>query len=559
MARAPARVFAWLTTVLALASCSGSTGNGRAVEPPARQRLTLFFTTELKGQLEPCGCTSDPLGDMARWAALIGEARRRGEAVLYMDGGSTLFEQSTLTASRAGQERLTADLMASALTALAPTAIGFGPTDLADGAKGTRLPRMAANLDAHDVAIAPSRVVDAGGVKVGVFGVVSPRALGGLGVAAGDPVASAKQQIAALRQDGARIVVGLLHMPRTEARDLVRDAPGIDFALVGADAPDPTAGGRKVAIAPDKVGATWLIEPASKGQVVSRVDIALGAGDGMADALGAARIAPLEAEVDALAKDVAGWKAAADADPAFVAQKQAELDAARAKVAALKQKPIQPPATGSYFTLAQIEIKKALACDAGLVAQKRALDRAIGEANLAAAKGVKPPVPAKGAAGYVGSGECEMCHASQVELWSKTKHAQAWETLEAVGKQLDLDCVGCHLTGWDKPGGSNLAFNEALRDVQCEACHGPGSLHVESNGQRRETLTRSPPAELCSGSCHTPEHSDTFAFDAYLRDVVGEGHGAARRAALGDGPTGHALRSAALAKAGKAIGAGCPK
>ena len=44
-----------------------------------------------------------------------------------------------------------------------------------------------------------------------------------------------------------------------------------------------------------------------------------------------------------------------------------------------------------------------------------------------------------------------------------------------------------------------------------------------------------------------PEHSDTFAFAPYLRDILGPGHGRSAAAKLGSGPTGHAeLRSAAL-------------
>jgi hypothetical protein len=42
----------------------------------ARRRLTIFYTAEIHGTPEPCGCTSDPLGDVARYAALV--ARRRG-------------------------------------------------------------------------------------------------------------------------------------------------------------------------------------------------------------------------------------------------------------------------------------------------------------------------------------------------------------------------------------------------------------------------------------------------------------------------------------------------
>src|SRR5690606_20130393 len=124
------------------------------------------------------------------------------------------------------------------------------------------------------------------------------------------------------------------------------------------------------------------------------------------------------------------------------------------------------------------------------------------------------------------------CHMAAVEFWKKTRHAGAWETLEKVGKQFDLDCTGCHVTGWQEPGGSNLAVNESLRDIQCEVCHGPASIHVDEMGKRTDTLTLRPAAARCAEACHTPEHSDTFAYEPYLRDVVGEGHGAALRAEL---------------------------
>jgi hypothetical protein len=93
--------------------------------------------------------------------------------------------------------------------------------------------------------------------------------------------------------------------------------------------------------------------------------------------------------------------------------------------------------------------------------------------------------------------------------------------------------------------------NEGLTAVQCEVCHGPGALHSETPDRNGKPLsiTREAPATVC-GECHTPEHSDTFDYEAYLRDVLGPGHGEAARKALGDGPTGRQLRAAGLAKAG---------
>ena len=129
-----------------------------------------------------------------------------------------------------------------------------------------------------------------------------------------------------------------------------------------------------------------------------------------------------------------------------------------------------------------------------------------------------------------------------------------------MGKPFDYDCIGCHVTGWDEPGGATMAMNEALRDVQCETCHGPGSRHVDADeADVKQTIRLAPPEGQCAAQCHTAEHSDTFDRVPYLRDVLGPGHGEKARAILGSGVTGRELRAAGLAKAGAAIGAGCPK
>src|SRR4029077_19041605 len=107
-------------------------------------------------------------------------------------------------------------------------------------------------------------------------------------------------------------------------------------------------------------------------------------------------------------------------------------------------------------------------------------------------------------------------------------------------------------TGYGQVGGSSLGHTDRLRDVQCEVCHGPGSAHVAAEGLEEPlALSRGTPASTCTG-CHTEQHSDTFQYDAYLRDVLGPGHGPTARKKLGDGPSGHTLRTAALARAKQA-------
>lgn len=550
-----------LSLAAAALACSAnkSKSNGDSAAKPAG--FSVFVTTELRGNIEPCGCTSDPMGDLARTVAVVQAARAGAEAVLYVDGGSTLFSDTRIPAHLAAQQQLSSDLLFGALTErLQVAAMGLGPNDLARGPAGVRPARQVANLPAAaGVPVEAPKLVQVGGVQVGIFGVVAPAAVSGLGIEPTDPKAAAAKAVAELRGRGARVVLGLAHMTRSEARQLAREVPAIDFLVIGQNAPEPAL----VDHEPMKVDDTWLVQPANRGQVVTRLDVTVRGAGGLTDAIGEGRatykISTLSDRIAGLEQELPAMQADPTADQEFIATKQRELAELKEERASLQRQPLVVPPTGSWFTMTQIEIRKGLACDPELQQQKQALDKAIGVANLAAAQGTEPaPVP-EGQAGFSGIEECSMCHAEAVTFWKGTSHARAWKTLEDLNKQLDYDCIGCHVTGWDRPGGATLARNEDLRDVQCEVCHAAGSLHVDADGSDQpRTVVLSPPEELCKG-CHNPDHSDTFDYQAYLRDVTGPGHGEAFRKKLGDGPTGHALRKAALEKAGASIGQGCLK
>lgn len=547
---------------LALGAACSAQPSGSKPRGAEERGLTLFATTELRGQTEPCGCNTNPLGDLARTAQMIIELRESGRPVLVVDGGSLLYTAPSVPEHLQAQEKLKADLLVNAFSReLDAAAIALGPYDLGMGVAGVHLPRQAANVPpASGIPLDAPEIVEAGGVRVGIFGVVSPAALAAHGVQAGDPVPAARDAVAGLRQKGARVVVGLAHMTRKEAADLARAVPGIDFLLVGQNAPEPD----HVSEAPLRVGDTYLVQPANRGQVITRLDITVRDDQGaLVDAIGPARaesaVRELEARIASLTADLARWKADPSAEAAFVQAKQSELAALQAERDGLRQRPLQAPDKGSWFVMAQVPINKKLPCNQAIQSAKDAFNQAAGAANVAAAAGQEPPPVPEGKAGYVGAEECSYCHGEAAEFWQKTKHHQAWETIEAVNRQFDYECIGCHITGWDEPGGATLAKSEHLRDVQCEVCHGPGSLHVAAEGaDQPRTIVRAPAESRCK-VCHNQEHSDTFQFEAYLRDVTGPGHGAELRQKLGDGPTGLELRRAGLEKAGLEIGAACKK
>ena len=94
-------------------------------------------------------------------------------------------------------------------------------------------------------------------------------------------------------------------------------------------------------------------------------------------------------------------------------------------------------------------------------------------------------VQAQEAAIYVGKERCRPCHPAQMELFAARDYAKSWRVLEMRRETRNPECLKCHVTGFGKPGGFVSAeATPHLRHKQCEACHGPGSLHARNPGDK---------------------------------------------------------------------------
>jgi hypothetical protein len=521
---------------------------GNAAPPPAGSRaLTIFYTAETHGTLEPCGCTSDPLGDIARYAKVV-RAEGRDQPVLLVDAGGLSYPESRPPKQRAA-DRVRARFLATELAKLGPFAAGLAETDVGDGASDVVPPRLAVNLSTPaggaSPALAPSLVRVLGGIRVAVFGVADPALADKLHLKAEDPVAAAKREVARLRGLGAELVIALAPLDKPLARRVAREAAP-DFVVVGRQ----VGQGQPRA---ERAGNAFLVTPAEEMQRVGRIDVVWRGRGPLVDAgspdAAALRRVEIDKALSRLDEELANWAAHPGGDPAFIESKKkqrADLAAERTSL----DKPWTPPAEGSYFSNQLVPLRRSLPRDPAIAAAMKRVDKEIGAINLRAA--TPPPPPEPGRAYYVGDAKCGGCHKEALAFWKKTVHASAWQTLVEGGKQNDYKCVSCHVTGYGQVGGSSLGHTDRLRDVQCEVCHGPGSTHVKAEGLEEPPAVRTDaPATLCT-TCHTEQHSDTFQYEAYLRDIVGPGHGPQRRKKLGDGPTGHVLRSTALARAKEA-------
>jgi len=123
------------------------------------------------------------------------------------------------------------------------------------------------------------------------------------------------------------------------------------------------------------------------------------------------------------------------------------------------------------------------------------------------------PTASGEAPAYVGVAKCKICHSKQYKVWSDSKHTKAFEALKPA-EQKDPKCLGCHVTGYRQ---TQQAPPE-MAGIQCESCHGPGSLYIkihprgDKEGARKAGLIAHPDPESCK-TCHNPESPTFKGFD----------------------------------------------
>jgi len=308
--------------LLALSMVLGGAHPARAAVAPA-DTLVVLSTTDLKGKTSPCGCHI-PKGGFARIAAVLDSSRALRRTTLYLDAGGYFPEQD-------GRTDL-AEFMLRSLVQLGAGAIGVGPRDLRQGVaylrdlvRRTGAPVTCANLadKRTRLPIFPSgRVLDVGGVKVGVFALYGDRFE--LGPAADslvvlDPEDAAHAQVTALRNKGAQVVVLLAQLGRVGGEDLVTAVPGIDAVVLGHDVPVYEQGRR--------IGGTMASYAGEQGQHLGLIRVALAPDGRAADATcGVASLGPEVREQPVMFKAVKAFEDAFN-ERMRLEERSARLDA----------------------------------------------------------------------------------------------------------------------------------------------------------------------------------------------------------------------------------------
>ena len=125
---------------------------------------------------------------------------------------------------------------------------------------------------------------------------------------------------------------------------------------------------------------------------------------------------------------------------------------------------------------------------------------------------------------FTGNNKCRLCHRAFFLGRKKDAHAHNFKKVMKYPEDLNNPgCLVCHTTGYGVPGGfSSLSKTPRFREVQCEGCHGPGSLHSEMDSKGGLLIGQDRPERMkkaCS-FCHTKRWNKSFtnldkAFNAY--------------------------------------------
>ncbi|HKC60276.1 MAG TPA: multiheme c-type cytochrome [Myxococcales bacterium] len=481
----------------------------------------------------PCGCSPDQRGGLPRAAAELKKLRAESPGLAYVEAGDLLFESTLPRKGPSGaQAELKARTLARGEELLGAAARAIGARDLALGARfvvetSGDIPLLDAG-GPPVVGVRATLLVKAGGVPVGIFAA-------GLGP---DPAQTVRARAAELHRQGARVVVLLAH-PRgswQEAQRLAQAAPGqIDLVVLG-HLDDPATDPNR-----SDPGPPVLLSVEGQGQSLLRVDLQVPEGmpSGVFLARGeAGKQAELKELDDRIARLGQQARSAPEEMRPLYAQKLRELEQRRAQLASAQE---VAPAGSLVVTATFIPLGPGIGEEPDARALVAAYDERVAEMNLRLAKEQPEtcPPPARGEPAFTGVSSagkvkgCAECHESASQFWVKTGHSHAHETLVSVRKQFSLDCISCHVTGWQQPGGvcridrtyvGGAGFagrGKGREDVQCEMCHGPGSEHAKDPPGH---IAAEVPAAVCM-RCHEAANSPHFNDSRYRPFIVGPGHG----------------------------------
>ncbi len=392
------------------------------------------------------------------------EETRKGETpVLLVNAGNSLFKREGIPARMKAKARLVAEVIIEAYNRMGLTAFNVGAYDLSMGLgylmelrARARFPFLSANLLDTDgkPLFRPYLIKEVQGVRVAFIGLIEndlkmDKIPDSSRFTVEDPMEAARKAVEQARTQGAELVVILSDMMERACRRLALKKLPIQV-IVGSSR-------RNQISLPLMVGQTLITHLDRGGRALGKMEIFRGTVPG-------------------------GGGRTYRSGPFAI----------RNTFVPLVTKIPDHPEVGPLVAAALKKINQL---------QKSAIQQAAPGANGCGRE-------------YVGVKVCAGCHRGRYAAWRRTPHAGAYETLVRKGRQFDLECLACHTVAYEcSEGKVDRKSIEQFAGVQCESCHGPGSLHARTEGQ-------SPMDKgIVCDRCHTGNRAPDFPIQTKIPEI----------------------------------------
>lgn len=237
-------------------------------------RVVILHTNDTRARVE--AVAPDGLGGVARRGTLISRVRAEHPVVL-VDAGDALAPSPISYWDRG--ETAVRLMRMMRYDALAPgnREFDFGLDNLQTRQSEAAFPFLCANVKGPVHPFLPHTIVDRGGIRIGIFGLMWPDIgarinkvnLGDL--AFGDPIAAAQSAISALKAEGAHYIVGLVHATAPSVLQLARSVSDLDLVVAGGYAGlEHTP---SVPIRTELMDGTLIVTCPLQGQHLGRVNV----------------------------------------------------------------------------------------------------------------------------------------------------------------------------------------------------------------------------------------------------------------------------------------------
>jgi 2',3'-cyclic-nucleotide 2'-phosphodiesterase (5'-nucleotidase family) len=434
--------------------------------------ISIIFTGEENGYLEPCGCSTGELGGLPRRHTLINRLRNSNENCVLLSLGDISRE-----VGRQGEIKM--EITLKALDQMGYFAHNIGEKDINMGlellgylSQTSDVNFISSNivfLNSPGINVRPYVIKEIetkeATVKIGILGILSPELVDDdyQNIEVLDPIVSLKNLLSDLNGK-ADILVLLSHAKMDDSVKLVEIFPELDLIISGHGVDEPV-------LYLKRINNTSIVPVGEKGRHLGVITFPLEYGPGGKTKHDKTSIPNSRLEYYGLGT---------------------QMEKSAVEIILVDERFENSP-----------EIERLLK-----IYQQRLKD----EELLKRVFKVDPPSNLT----FIGNDDCAICHNKIFRHWAETRHASAYETLVRVEHEYDPECVSCHTIGLHYfTGFETIESTPKLKGVGCESCHGPGSSHKETQSKDYGSVN----ADSCI-TCHEDEHSPNFQFEEYWQKIV---------------------------------------